>query len=591
MSDTRRLWRYAAQRRWLLAGIVVAALAGFPLQVVGIEASRRLVNAATAPQGATLHALLCAGAALLTAAVFANLAQALETDAQNRLSRAVCTDIRMDAFRHVLGLPVSYFDTHNPREIIARVEDDVSSIGTSVYQVWLYLASSAVRIAVGLVGMFATDRRLALLSLAFLPATSIAGRLLAPQGRRTAASYREYWSEYQTRLSDIIHGIREVIIYGQQAREARRHRGRNEILMARLLRNQRALLGFSTVLVTLNEVMSRAVMVYGGYLAYTHHLAWGDVVAFMGYSGMITGPFSVVAAKWGAAQVGLASASRVFEVLDVPGMAADPGPRAPHCACRVAMQGTSFAYGPGEEVLRGVSLELRPGKVAALVGLSGAGKTTIASLLLRLYETNDASIALNGVPYAELDSGFVRSHFGYVPQEPYLFDGSVLENVSFGRDQEPDEGAVRAALGRAGALSFVESLPGGLHAAVGPRGATLSGGQAQRIGLARALFAGRPVLILDEATSALDSEAESLVRLTCRELSRDHAVLVIGHRLSSIITADEICVLRDGAVVERGTHEDLMASNGEYTKLFLSQARPEDLLREWRSRWSAGGGH
>lgn len=582
MKDYLRLLGYAVRYRGTMSVLALCVAVSFPITVVAIELTRRLLNTVTEGSLADAQLLLVLALSLIAAELLGQARVFVQQEMEQRLFRNVANRLKVEAFQHVLSVPVSFFDKHNPRTVISRIEDDVSAVGDAGFKPALEFAHGLLWLGVGLWGTFQIDWRLALLYIAFMPIQWLVMSRLGRRGYRMQTDHREGWAKYNTALSEAVHGVREIIAYGQEQRETDRHAQRADALSQQGLLMQRTFRAMNACTRLIGRVTTTVVYGIGGYLVLTRALGVGDLIAFLQYANMLGAPIGILSGQYANVQKGLAAARRVFEILDMAtaskGESRQGQVRRP---AKATMAVRTFAYGDGPAVLHDVRLELRPGKIVALVGKSGSGKSTVASLLLGFYSAEPGSLRLNGEPYEDVGLDAVRAHFGIVPQDPYLFDGTVAENVAFGVDGEIDEARVREALAAAGALRFVEALPNGIRTAIGPRAARISGGQAQRLALARALYADRPIIVLDEAMSALDDEAEALVRTTLRRLAKDRAILIIGHRLTSVITADEICVLEEGRIVERGVHQEIVARGGVYAELFLSQLQPEELLKQF----------
>jgi subfamily B ATP-binding cassette protein MsbA len=329
-----------------------------------------------------------------------------------------------------------------------------------------------------------------------------------------------------------------------------------------------------------------AVLWQGGRLVLDGTLTAGALVSFLLYALYVAGAVGSLASLFGAYQEAVGAARRVFDLLGAESTVKDPPSpiRVPHpMRGEIAMDNVSFHYNPSlPEVLHGVSLRIAAGEVVALVGPSGAGKTTIASLLPRFWDVTGGRITLDGVDIRELSLADLRGAIGIVPQEPTLFSGTIRENIAYaviGEDgSRPSEESIRAAAKAAHAVEFIERLPEGFDTRVGERGVKLSGGQRQRIAIARVFLKDPALVILDEATSSLDSESERLVEQAMEDLLRARSTLIIAHRLSTVLRADRLVVIDRGVIVEEGRHQELLASEGVYSRLYRGQFRPGDAL-------------
>ena len=331
-----------------------------------------------------------------------------------------------------------------------------------------------------------------------------------------------------------------------------------------------------------------ALLLVGGHQAIRGELTVGEFVAFYGYVLMLVGPMRMLGIALGMAQRAVASGARVFEVLDrVPRILAPPGaPSLPPGGGRVELRGVESGFGEGAEarqVLRGVDLSVEPGRSIALVGATGSGKTTLVGLLPRLYDPTAGEVLIDGADVRSLDLESLRSEIAFVSDDPFLFSATVRENIAYARPEASDE-EIRLAARRAGIDDFVESLPDGYNTLVGERGLTVSGGQRQRLAIARALIRDPRILILDDATSSVDATTEARIGQALREVMLGRTTFVIAHRMSTIALADEIVVLEDGRVAARGTHDELLdtsplyreiAERGLPDQVFLTEPEPE----------------
>jgi ATP-binding cassette subfamily B protein len=384
------------------------------------------------------------------------------------------------------------------------------------------------------------------------------------------------WSRVTDVLSDTIPGIRVVKAFHQEEREVRRFAERNEDVTAEFNRIHRMWTGFWPVL--LLGVHAAAVLVWA--LASPRLLGTagpglsdGTFVAFLLYAGMFSGPIEVIGQIARTMNRATTSAHRVFEVLDTePEVVDGPDPvRLEPARGRVTFDNVTFAYDGVKQVLKGVSFDVRPGELIGLVGPSGGGKTTVVNLIARFYDVAGGTVAIDGVDVRALDSGHYRRQIGMVLQDPYLFHGTVLENVCYGRPEAPLDEVIRAARA-ANAHDFIVKLPHGYDTVVGERGQTLSGGERQRVSIARAILHDPRILILDEATSSVDTETERSIQDALDHLVAGRTVFAIAHRLSTLRKATRLFVIDDGRLVEQGTHAELMKRHdGRYRRLYEMQ--------------------
>nr|WP_153866765.1 MULTISPECIES: ABC transporter ATP-binding protein [Myxococcaceae] len=484
-------------------------------------------------------------------------------------------DLRVDLFKQLQKQPMGYFASTRPGEPLSRVLNDVQGVGQTVSKTLTEVVQNAIVLLSTAVAIVWLDWRLALVSLCMLPLFIAPTRRVGKKRKALKRKAQERMGELTGMLSETlsISGVLLLKTFGTAKRERKRLEAKSRELMELSL--EQTLVGrWFQMLLGLFETLGPAmVFAVGGYLVIEGHAALGTLVAFVTLLRRLYPPASALAGVHVDLVTSYAYFDRVFSVLDLePAIRDLPGARKLESVeGDVRFEGVSFAYGE-QPTLADVDLHVKPGQTIALVGPSGAGKSTVSALLARLYEPTKGRVLLDGQDIRGLKLKSLRSQIGVVTQETYLFHGTLLENLRYGRPDATDEEVVAAA--RAAQIhDFISQLPGGYQTVVGERGTRLSGGERQRVAIARAVLKNPRILILDEATSALDSQNEALVQKALQPLLRGRTCLVIAHRLSTVREADQIAVLEKGRVVERGTFDELLTQGGLFAALYHEQFR------------------
>jgi ATP-binding cassette, subfamily B, multidrug efflux pump len=581
----RRLLRYVAPYR----GLVLAALAALSgsalLQLAGPLLTRRVIDVAIPDRdtGMIVQATLLFVAALVGQFLFTYL----ETLLTSVLGQRVMRDLRLQIFSHLQRLPIPFFDRNPVGRLITRVTSDVEALNelftagvvAGLGDVFTLVAISAV--------MLSIDWQLAVAAFIVIPAVFGVSRLFQSRVRDAYRDIRTRLARINAVLQERLAGVRVVQLFGREAHEARVFDRANRDHLEAHLRSIRIYALYFPAIEILTSVALASLIVAGAYRVEMDVASVGTLAAFLQFVRRFFQPLQDLAEKYNILQAAMASSERIFGLLDTPAAAdvAPPAPAAPRAPSRgvtVAFEDVWFAYdlahlarkaeAPEEPewVLRGVSFTARPGETIALVGHTGAGKTTVINLMLRFYEPQRGRITLDGVDIREIPLEELRAAIGYVQQDIFLFAGDISTNIRL--SQPLDDRAVAAAAARVGADRVIAKLPGGYSHVLAERGASVSVGERQLLSFARAIAAEPALLLLDEATSAVDSEVEAEIQRAIKVLMRGRTTVAVAHRLSTILEAEEILVLHHGQIRERGTHRDLLARGGLYERLYRLQA-------------------
>jgi ATP-binding cassette, subfamily B, bacterial MsbA len=489
----------------------------------------------------------------------------------------VTRDLRDEIYGHLLRLGFPFFQRTRAGQVISRTTNDVEQMRALVTGNLSRLLSQLLQALAALTVMFLLSWKLTLVAALFLPPMLGLWARLRDRLRRGVLRVLDAVGEVAAHIQETVSGIRLVKASGAEAWEAERFRRLTRAQYRAWVRNERWRKFFppATEMITATAIL--ALLWYGSWLVLEDRsLAPEAFLVLLTFAGKLMSPVKFIAQFPAMVQPGLAAAERAFELLDAPVEVHDaPGARPPATfESALRFEGVAFEYGDGGPVLRGIDLEIRPGQVVALVGASGAGKSTLADLVPRFHDPTAGRITLDGTDLRELRLGELRALLGIVTQETILFHDTVRANIAYGIADAPDEAVERAARA-AHAHEFIVRMPAGYETVLGEKGTRLSGGQRQRIAIARALLRDPPLLVLDEATSALDAASERLVQDAIEKLRAERTVLVIAHRLSTVRRADQIVVLEQGRIVERGSHDELLGLGGAYARLYGMQFDPE----------------
>jgi ATP-binding cassette, subfamily B, bacterial MsbA len=481
----------------------------------------------------------------------------------------VIFDLRMAIVRHMQSLSLSFFNVRKTGELMSHITSDATLVHGVITQTIIQILGQVLTLVAGVATIFLMNWKLALLTLVVAPPIGILGQRLGRRIRDLSRSTQDAQAEAVGVLQEAIAEVRVVQAFTREQYEADRFHEKLLFMFRKSMERAQITSVMFPLIGFLGFASSIVVLWFGGHEVASGELTTGQLVAFLLYLGMVAGPIGGLAGQWGQIQQAFGAADRIFALLDtVPEVndAPDAVPLPP-VAGDIRFDDVKFRYGEGPIVLDGVTTRFRPGETTALVGPSGAGKTTLVNLVGRFYDPVDGAIRIDGHDLRSVTMRSLRTQIAVVPQEPILFADTIRENIRYGR-LEATQPEIEAAAAAANATEFISRLPKGLDTVVGERGVRLSVGQRQRIAIARALLRDAPILLLDEATSSLDNESEFLVQQALDRLMRGRTTIVIAHRLSTVERAHRILVLDRGRIVEEGTHQELLTLGGLYHRLY-----------------------
>ena len=569
----RRLLTYLRPYRfWVLTSLVLLFLTT-GLQLLGPYITKLAVDNYIAAHD--LRGLNLAALAYLATVLLGFLSQYAQSYIMQYTGQWAMHDLRTELFTHLQRQDLAFFDRNPVGRLMTRVINDVETLNELFGSGVVALLGDLLTLVGVAAAMFALDWRLALISFATFPFMLRATAAYRKRARENYRESRRILARMNAYLQENISGMATVQAFGQEPRHFRRFKEINTQHRDTLLKSIHYNAVFFPSIELFSAITVGLVLWYGGAMILDERLLPGVVIAFIQYIHRLFTPIRDLAEKYNILQAAMASSERVFKLLDVRASLIDPAtPTQPvHLRGEIEFKDVWLSYVPGEVVLKGISFRVAPGEKVALVGATGAGKTSIISALCRFYDVERGSVRIDGTDVREWDKRTLRRHIGLVLQDVFLFSGDIAQNISLG-DPAISEARVADAARRVHAQGFIDRLPGALQAAVQERGSTLSQGERQLLSFARALAFDAPILILDEATSSVDTATELLIQEALKELLRGRTALIIAHRLSTIQFVDRILVVHKGRIREEGTHQELLARGGLYSRLYELQYQP-----------------
>ena len=573
-KDTRgtllRLWGYLKHQKWTLVGVVCLVLLTTILNVLGpylmgVAIDQFIIEG-------DLTGLARIALTMLGVYVVASLGIWLQETVMAGVAQRTVRDLRNDLFAKLQTLSLRYFDQHPHGDLMSRLSNDVENVSNVLTSSATQLISSALTIVGVTVMMFVINIPLAIVTLLILPLMMVLTQGVARRTRTGFRAQQQHLGELNGIVEETVTGQQVVKAYVREAEAIKAFDAANRKLQ-QAATQAGIYAGFmGPVMNMVNNVSLALVAGAGGWMAVQGWATIGTIAAFVSYARHFGRPLNQIAQLFNVIQSALAGAERVFEVLDEEPELTDAPDARPleHIAGKVTFEDVCFGYEPGVPVLKHVDLYAEPGQMIALVGPTGAGKTTIINMLTRFYDIDSGAIRIDGVDIRDIKKDDLRRKLGLVLQDNFLFADTVMENVRYGRLDATDDEVIAAAK-LANAHSFIHRLPQGYQTVLAERGGNLSHGQRQLVAIARAILADPEILILDEATSNVDTRTEKHLQEALMRLMAGRTNFVIAHRLSTIRDADCVMVIKDGEIIERGTHESLLAQGGFYHNLYMSQ--------------------
>jgi len=565
-ATLKRIWGYLARRKGMLSLVLFMVLVSSGLSLLGPYMIGVAIDRYLEGSGGTPWLLFLA--ALAAVYVLGSVAGWLQNVWMIAIAQETVYRMRLDLFKHLHRLPIPFFAKRQRGELMSRMTNDMDNVSSTLNSSAIQIFSSALILVGTVVVMLILSPLLTLLTFLVVPLMSAGMKWIT---NRTGVLFKERQrnlGDLNGYIEETLSGQRIVKAFSQEGTVIEEFGQRNDRIKQSGFWAQ-TISGFIPKLMNgLNNLSYAVIVGVGGLLAIRGTITIGVIVVFVEYARQFTRPLNDLANQWNTLLSAIAGAERVFEVLDEEEEAKDEGDARPIEAVRgaVAFADVIFSYNPGEPTLKGISFEAKPGETIAIIGPTGAGKTSLIQLLSRFYEADSGTITVDGRDIRSIRRDSLRSHMAFVLQDSFLFEGTIRDNIRYGKLEATDEEVERAAK-LANAHSFIARLPGGYGKVLHGDGGGISQGQKQLLAIARAILADPAILVLDEATSSIDTVTEIKIQEGLQRLMEGRTSFVIAHRLNTIRRADQILVLKDGSLLERGSHEELLAQPGLYSEM------------------------
>ncbi|WP_438351977.1 ABC transporter ATP-binding protein [Paenibacillus sp. FA6] len=571
-ATIKKLWTYLQRQRTGLIIVYISTFLSAVISLIGPYLIGKAIDEYIIPKDNNGLMWLCM--MMVAIYILGSIVSWVQSYVMSGVSQRTVLELRHDIFEKYQQLPLKFFDTNNTGELMSRTTNDIENVSNSLNQSVIQLLTSIITLSGSLVIMLSLNLSLTLVSLITIPLVLFATRQISTLTRRYFKGQQKHLGELNGFIEETIQGQKVVKLYRREATEIKRFKDINQELNTMGTKAQIVSGLVGPVMNAVNNLNFALIAAIGGWMVFKDLTTVGVIVSFLNYSKQFGRPITELANQYNLIQSAVAGAERVFEILELESeYTEDEGIIFSNdMHGEVTFDNVSFSYRHDSPILQQVSFVAHPGQKIALVGPTGAGKTTIVNLLTRFYDIDEGSITIDGLDIHQIDKNHLRTNLGMVLQDAYVFSGSIRDNIRFGRLDATDE-EIQTAAKLANADGFISRLPQGYDMILQAEGSNLSHGQRQLLTIARAILANPSVLILDEATSSVDTRTEMHIQEAMKNLMKGRTSFVIAHRLSTIQDADQILVMNGGRIIERGNHEQLLAAEGFYYELYSSQFR------------------